>query len=121
MLRTIASVLSRGVGRGGVCMGSTRGMHVPGAAQPGVKYHQITGTKAHRPTTIRGDGDITLQQQAGLLLVVGGMSCAIAPPPQGLSHEQWWLAEKLSRRPTSLPLLASLAMASLFRDGGRGT
>ena len=29
------------------------------------------------------------------------------PPPQGLSHEQWWLAEKLSRRPTMLPLLAS--------------
>ena len=29
------------------------------------------------------------------------------PPPQGLSHEQWWLAEKLSRRPTTLPLLAS--------------
>jgi len=28
-------------------------------------------------------------------------------PPQGLSHEQWWLAEKLSRRPTPLPLLAS--------------
>ena len=29
------------------------------------------------------------------------------PPPQGLSHEQWWLAEKLTRRPTTLPLLAS--------------
>lgn len=29
------------------------------------------------------------------------------PPPQGLSHEQWWLAEKLCRRPTPLPLLAS--------------
>ncbi len=29
------------------------------------------------------------------------------PAPQGLSHEQWWLAEKLSRRPTHLPLLAS--------------
>jgi Fic family protein len=29
------------------------------------------------------------------------------PPPQGLSHEQWWLAEKLSRRRTPLPLLAS--------------
>jgi Fic family protein len=28
-------------------------------------------------------------------------------PPQGLSHEQWWLAEKLSRRPTPLPLLGS--------------
>ena len=28
-------------------------------------------------------------------------------PPQGLSHEQWWLAEKLSRRPTPLPLQAS--------------
>ena len=29
------------------------------------------------------------------------------PPPEGLSHEQWWLAEKLSRRPTPLPLLAT--------------
>lgn len=31
------------------------------------------------------------------------------PPPQGLSHEQWWLAEKLARRGTSitLPLLSS--------------
>lgn len=30
-------------------------------------------------------------------------------PPQGLSHEQWWLAEKLSRAGTgtSLPLLSS--------------
>lgn len=28
------------------------------------------------------------------------------PAPEGLSHEQWWLAEKLSRRPTPLPLLA---------------
>ena len=27
------------------------------------------------------------------------------PPPQGVSHEQWWLAEKLSRRRTPLPLL----------------
>ncbi len=29
------------------------------------------------------------------------------PAPQGLSHEQWWLVEKLSRRPTHLSLLAS--------------
>jgi Fic family protein len=31
------------------------------------------------------------------------------PPPQGLSHEQWWLAEKLARRGTgtTLPLLSS--------------
>ena len=31
------------------------------------------------------------------------------PPPQGLSHEQWWLAEKLVRRGTGtpLPLLSS--------------
>ena len=31
------------------------------------------------------------------------------PAPQGLSHEQWWLAEKLSRRGTGtpLPLLSS--------------
>ena len=35
-------------------------------------------------------------------------------PPQGLSHEQWWLAEKLSRRPTPLPLLASDGRAFWF-------
>lgn len=35
-------------------------------------------------------------------------------PPQGLSHEQWWLAEKLSRRPTPLPLLASDGQAFWF-------
>jgi hypothetical protein len=31
------------------------------------------------------------------------------PAPNGLSHEQWWLAEKLSRRGTGtpLPLLSS--------------
>jgi Fic family protein len=36
------------------------------------------------------------------------------PPPEGLSHEQWWLAEKLSRRPTPLPLLASDGKAFWF-------
>jgi Fic family protein len=35
-------------------------------------------------------------------------------PPQGLSHEQWWLAAKLSRRPTPLPLLASDGQAFWF-------
>lgn len=35
-------------------------------------------------------------------------------PPQGLSHEQWWLAEKLARRPTPLPLLASDGQAFWF-------
>jgi Fic family protein len=35
-------------------------------------------------------------------------------PPEGLSHEQWWLAEKLSRRPTPLPLLASDGQAFWF-------
>jgi Fic family protein len=35
-------------------------------------------------------------------------------PPQGLSNEQWWLAEKLSRRPTTLPLLASDGHAFWF-------
>ncbi len=35
-------------------------------------------------------------------------------PPQGLSHEQWWLAEKLSRRPTPLPLRASDGQAFWF-------
>lgn len=29
------------------------------------------------------------------------------PPPEGLTHEQWWLAEKLSRRHTPLPLRGS--------------
>ncbi|MFY8150308.1 MAG: Fic family protein [Prochlorococcaceae cyanobacterium] len=36
------------------------------------------------------------------------------PPPEGLSREQWWLAEKLSRRPTPLPLLASDGQACWF-------
>ena len=36
------------------------------------------------------------------------------PPPQGLSHEQWWLAEKLTRRRTPLPLLASDGQAFWF-------
>ena len=35
-------------------------------------------------------------------------------PPQSLSHEQWWLAAKLSRRPTPLPLLASDGQAFWF-------
>ncbi|SBO42637.1 Fic family protein [Cyanobium sp. NIES-981] len=35
-------------------------------------------------------------------------------PPEGLSHEQWWLAEKLSRRPTPLPLLAADGQAFWF-------
>jgi Fic family protein len=33
-------------------------------------------------------------------------------PPQGLSHEQWWLAEKLARRSTCIPL------PLLSSDGG---
>ena len=49
MLRTIASVLSRGQGRRGICIGST----LP------------------RLPTIGGDADIALQQQAGFLFVVG--------------------------------------------------
>jgi len=35
-------------------------------------------------------------------------------PPEGLSHGQWWLAEKLTRRPTALPLLASDGKAFWF-------
>ena len=35
-------------------------------------------------------------------------------PPDGLSHGQWWLAEKLTRRPTALPLLASDGKAFWF-------
>ena len=36
------------------------------------------------------------------------------PAPEGLTHEQWWLAEKLSRRLTPLPLLASEGLAFGF-------
>lgn len=36
------------------------------------------------------------------------------PAPKGLTHEQWWLAEKLSRRMTPLPLLASEGQAFGF-------
>jgi Fic family protein len=36
------------------------------------------------------------------------------PPPQGLTHEQWWLAEKLSRRRTPLPLQACDGKAFWF-------
>ena len=49
MLRTIASVVSRGLGRRGICIGSTLPVL----------------------STIGGDGDIALQQQADFLLVVG--------------------------------------------------
>ena len=36
------------------------------------------------------------------------------PAPEGLTHEQWWLAEKLSRRLTPLPLLGSEGQAFGF-------
>jgi Fic family protein len=36
------------------------------------------------------------------------------PAPEGLTHEQWWLAEKLSRRLTPLPLLGSDGQAFGF-------
>ena len=35
-------------------------------------------------------------------------------PPKGLSNKQWWLAEKLSRRPTLLPLQANDGSAFWF-------
>ncbi len=35
-------------------------------------------------------------------------------PPEGLTHSQWWLAEKLSRRPTRLPLHANDGSAFWF-------
>ncbi|MCT0201465.1 Fic family protein [Synechococcus sp. CS-603] len=35
-------------------------------------------------------------------------------PPEGLNHEQWWLAEKLSRRPIPLPLQGSDGKAFWF-------
>jgi len=34
--------------------------------------------------------------------------------PKGLTHEQWWLVEKISRRPTPLPLVASDGQAFWF-------
>ena len=36
------------------------------------------------------------------------------PTPEGLTHEQWWLAEKLSRKLTPLPLLTSEGQAFGF-------
>jgi Fic family protein len=35
-------------------------------------------------------------------------------PPAGLNHEQWWLAEKLSRRPNPLPLQGTDGKAFWF-------
>ena len=46
-------------------------MHFPDATQPSSKHHQIAGPETHRLTALGRDADITLQQQAGLLLVVG--------------------------------------------------
>jgi len=62
---------------------SHRGMHIPGAAQPGVKHHQVSGTKAHRLTAIGGDRHVALQQQTGLLLVVGPGEAADPTAPGG--------------------------------------
>jgi uncharacterized membrane-anchored protein len=56
-------------------------VHLPGAAQPGIKHHQITDPKAHRLPAIEGHSDVTLQQQAGLLLVVG-QGKVLTPQPQ---------------------------------------
>jgi hypothetical protein len=47
-----------------------RGVHLPGAAQPGVKHHKFTSPEPHRLPAIGGDGDVALRQQAGLRLVV---------------------------------------------------
>ena len=64
-------------------------MHVPGAAEAGVKHHQVTGAKAHRLPAIGGDGDIALQQQAGLLLFVGpGESADLTAPGRPARHTQ---------------------------------
>ncbi len=48
-----------------------RDVHIPGAAQPGIKHHQIACTESDRLTAIWRDRAIPLQQQTGLLLVVG--------------------------------------------------
>lgn len=60
-----------------------RGMHLPGATQPGSKHHQIAGPEPHRLTALGRDADITLQQQAGLLLVVGPGEGADPTAPGG--------------------------------------
>jgi len=60
-----------------------RGMHLPGATQPGSKHHQIAGPEPHRLTALGRDADITLQQQAGLLLVVGPREGADPSAPGG--------------------------------------
>ena len=58
-------------------------MHLPGATQPGSKHHQIAGPEPHRLTAVGHDADITLQQQAGLLLVVGPGEGADPTAPGG--------------------------------------
>ena len=64
-------------------------MHLPGAAEAGVKHHKVTGAKAHRLAAIGGDGDIALQQQAGLLLVVGpGEGADPTAPGRPARHTQ---------------------------------
>jgi hypothetical protein len=58
-------------------------MHLPGATQPGSKHHQIAGPEPYRLTALGRDADITLQQQAGLLLVVGPGEGADPTAPGG--------------------------------------
>ena len=58
-------------------------MHFPCASQPGSKHHQIAGPEPHRLTALGRDADITLQQQAGLLLVVGPGEGADPTAPGG--------------------------------------
>ena len=58
-------------------------MHLPDATQPGSKHHQIAGPEPHRLTALGRDADITLQQQAGLLLVVGPGEGADPTAPGG--------------------------------------
>ena len=64
-------------------------MHIPGAAQACVKHHQITGPEPHRLTAIGGNGDISLQQQTGLLFVIapGEAADPTAPDRPGLHSE----------------------------------
>ena len=58
-------------------------MHLPGATQPGSKHHQIAGPEPHRLTALGRDADITLQQLAGLLLVLGPGEGADPTAPGG--------------------------------------
>ena len=83
-------------------------MHLPGATQPGSKHHQIAGPEPHRLTALGRDADITLQQQAGLLLVVGPREGAYPTAPGVPGVNYLGGSRQLRRR---VPPLSPPAMA----------